>query len=278
MGRPDLQHRRRRRSRAQLSKAKPDGAELESTSCSKSRWRHRNTLEPAINQAIFHFLRAHNLKSAGLKLKSPIAFDCVLQSLQVIRWNGAVGDPRRNRADLVATLGLQSTEGLVAERIYFLRNEFVAHAGGWCWWDTSEYVDDDFMEEGSDLALRLLSCAADAEPGVRRIDPEPNDWGEWLLNSFSHVVPAIWFPAKSGSGFPPRVNEARISVVWLATASGQTRKRIARYGSSVSARGADSRPMTYEVAEAPLSDLRRGSRCNRTSREQSCARGAKSAS
>jgi hypothetical protein len=169
----------------------------ESTSCSKSRWRHRNTLEPAIHQAVFHFLRAHNLKSAGFKLESLIAFDCVLQSLQVIRWNGAVGDPRRNRADLVATLGRPSTEGSVAERIYFLRNEFVAHAGGWRWWDTSEYVDDDFMEEASDLALRILRCAADAEPGVRRIDPEPNDWGEWLLNSFSHVVPAIWFPAKS---------------------------------------------------------------------------------
>jgi hypothetical protein len=30
-----------------------------------------------------------------------------------------------------------------------LRNEFGAHAGGWRWWDTDEYVDDEFMEKAS---------------------------------------------------------------------------------------------------------------------------------
>ena len=79
--------------------------------------------------------------------------------------------------------------------MYFLRNEFAAHAGGWRWWDIGEYVDDEFMEKASNMALRVLSHAADAEPVARRVDPEPDNWSDWLMCSFPLLFSAIWFRA-----------------------------------------------------------------------------------
>jgi hypothetical protein len=119
---------------------------------SQSPWTRRNTLDPAIHQAVFHFLRGQTLISSGFELEAVVAFDCVLQSVQTIAWAGPIGDPRRNRADLIATLGLKPCDGQLAEHLYFLRNEFAAHAGGWRWWDVGEYVDSELMERGSHLA------------------------------------------------------------------------------------------------------------------------------
>jgi hypothetical protein len=101
------------------------------------------------SEAVFHFLRGQKLKASEFMIEALVAFDCVLQSLQTIGWDGPVGDPRRNRPDLVATLGLNTSDGMFAQHGYFLRNEFGAHAGGWRWWDTDEYVDDEFMEKAS---------------------------------------------------------------------------------------------------------------------------------
>lgn len=167
---------------------------IEDAPRSRSHWPRWNTFDPAIHQAVFHFLRGQTLRSSGFELEAVTAFDCVLQSLQAINWNGPVGDPRRNRADLVATLGLGPSDASLAEHVYFLRNEFVAHAGGWRWWDAGEFVGDEFMEEMSNLALRILRRAADAERTVRRIDPEPGNWSDWLMESFPLLFRAIWFP------------------------------------------------------------------------------------
>lgn len=168
---------------------------IEDAPRTRSRWARRNTFDPAIHQAVFHFLRGQTLKSSGFGLEAVTALDCVLQSLQAIGWNGPVGDPRRNRADLVATLGFGPSDRSLAEYAYFLRNEFAAHAGGWRWWDTGELIDDEFMEDLSNLALRILRRAADAELAVRRINPEPSKWSEWLMESFPLLFRAIWFPA-----------------------------------------------------------------------------------
>jgi len=169
-------------------------ARIEDAPRSRSRWSRRNTLDPALHEAVFHFLRGHSLNSAGFAIEALAAFDCVLQSLQTIDWSGAVGDPRRNRADLVATLRLKPEEGSLAEHVYFLRNQYAAHAGGWRWWDAGEHVDDEFMERTSNLTVRVLRRAADVEPAVRRIDPEPDCWSQWLMESFPQVFRAIWFP------------------------------------------------------------------------------------
>jgi hypothetical protein len=168
---------------------------IETAPHSRSRWARRNTFDPAIHQAVFHFLRGQTLKSSEFMIEALVAFDCVLQSLQTIGWDGPVGDPRRNRADLVATLGLSTSDGTLAQRVYFLRNEFGAHAGGWRWWDADEYFDDEFMTKASSLTHRLLQRAADAEPDVRRIDPRPNKWSDWFMKSFPLLFRAIWFPA-----------------------------------------------------------------------------------
>ncbi len=163
---------------------------------SRSRWMRRNTFDPAIHQAVFHFLRGQTLVSSGFDIEALVAFDCVLQSLQTIGWGVTVGDPRRNRTDLVATLGLNPNNGPLAEHVYFLRNEFAAHAGGWRWWDAGEYVGEEFMEKVSRFTLRVLQRAADTEPGARQIDPGPSSWSDWLIGSFPLLFRAIWFPAR----------------------------------------------------------------------------------
>ena len=169
---------------------------IETDARSRSRWTHRNTLDPALHEAVFHFLRGQKLKASEFEMEALVAFDCVLQSLQTIGWDVAIGDPRRNRADLITTLGLKPSDGALAEQIYFLRNEFGAHAGGWRWWDAYEYADGEFMEAASNLTLHALRRAADREPAVRRIDPTPDSWSEWLMKSFPVIFGATWFPPR----------------------------------------------------------------------------------
>ncbi len=169
--------------------------EIEKAPRSRSKWIRRNTLEPMIHQGVFHFLRGQTLMSSGFEIEALVAFDCVMQSLQMMPWTTPVGDPRRNRSDLVATLRLAASNRELAEDVYFLRNQFAAHAGGWRWWDVGEYVDEDFLEKVSDLTLGLLCGAADTEPTLRRIDPRPDSWGAWLMESFPLIFYAIWFQA-----------------------------------------------------------------------------------
>ena len=169
------------------------GAVGTSTRPSRSKWKSRNTLDPAIHQGIYHFLRAQSLIRADFALEAIVAFDCVFQSLQAMDWSGARGDPRHSRGDLCHALGFRQPHVLLAEHLYFLRNQFVAHAGGWRWWDAPEYVDDQLMNDVSKLASRALRRAADLEPQYRRIDPAPSNWSDWLAGSFPIVWDAVWF-------------------------------------------------------------------------------------
>ncbi|HME20215.1 MAG TPA: hypothetical protein VKI44_02415 [Acetobacteraceae bacterium] len=160
---------------------------------SKSRWRSRNTLDPAIHQGIFHFLRAQSLAKAEFELEALAAFDCVLQSLQAMDWSWAPGNPHRSRVDLCCALGFGNRTAALAEHVYFLRNQFVAHAGGWRWWDAVEYLDDGLVDSASKLASRALGRAADLETQHRRIDPAPSNWTEWLLRHFGILWESVWF-------------------------------------------------------------------------------------
>lgn len=159
----------------------------------RSKWMFRNTLDPSIHQGVFHFLRAQNLMSAEFELEALAAYDCVLHSLQHFDWSWASGNPKRSRRDLVQALGLDKRAGELAENIYFLRNQFVAHAGGWRWWDAGEYLEDDLTVDAGRLASRALRKMADIEPRRRRLDPAPTDWAHWLEENFPKIWSAIWF-------------------------------------------------------------------------------------
>lgn len=159
----------------------------------RSKWALRNTLDPAIHQGVFHFLRAQSLMSAEFELEALAAYDCVLHSLQYFDWSWAPGNPKRDRRDLVQALGLGKGAGDLAEHIYFLRNQFIAHAGGWRWWDAVEYLENDLSADADRLASRALRKAADIEPKYRRIDPAPSDWALWLEDNFPQIWSAIWF-------------------------------------------------------------------------------------
>lgn len=159
----------------------------------RSAWIRRNTLDPAIHQGIFHFLRGQNLAASGFELEALVAFDCVLHSLQYMDWSESAGNPLRDRADLCRALGLSQAAIGVAENVYFMRNQFVAHAGGWRWWDAGEFLEGDLVSRASQMASRALRRAADLEPPKRIIDPTPSDWSSWLIKHFPIVWGAVWF-------------------------------------------------------------------------------------
>ena len=159
----------------------------------RSRWARRNTLDPSIHQGISHFLRAQSLLKAEFEIEALVAMDCVIQSLQNMDWSWANGNPKRERRDLCRALGFGVASQNISEEVYFLRNQFGAHAGGWRWWDSGEYLEGDICENASKLSGRLLRKAADVEAHHRVFNPEPENWAAWLENSFVGIWNAVWF-------------------------------------------------------------------------------------
>ncbi|MBB5722094.1 hypothetical protein FHS72_001718 [Loktanella ponticola] len=159
----------------------------------QSRWLQRNTLDPSVHQGISHFLRAQSLLKAGFEIEALVALDCTIQSLQNMDWSWASGNPKRSRRDLCRVLGFGVPTQDLSEEIYFLRNQFGAHAGGWRWWDTGEHLGDDVCERGARLASRVLRKAADIEPEHRTIEPNPENWAKWLEQNFDAIWTAVWF-------------------------------------------------------------------------------------
>ena len=158
-----------------------------------SYWFTANTFEPAIHQGIAYFLRGQSLLSANFDLEAIVAFDCVLQSLQQLPWPSVYGSPQNSRLDLLNALALGQKYKEISEQMYFLRNNFVAHPGGWRWWDTYEYLDDQIAVEAKKISLRALRKAAAMEIKFRRIEPNPASWSEWLLKNFKSILRAVEF-------------------------------------------------------------------------------------
>ena len=159
----------------------------------RSRWVQRNTLDPSIHQGISHFLRAQSLLKAEFEIEALVAMDCVIQSLQNMDWSWAGGNPKRERRDLCRALGFGVASQDISEEVYFLRNQFGAHAGGWRWWDAGEYLEGDICGDASRLSSRLLRKAADIEAQHRKFNPEPENWAVWLEDSFDGIWNAVWF-------------------------------------------------------------------------------------
>jgi hypothetical protein len=158
-------------------------------------WAARNMLDPLLHQAAFHFLRAQNLRSEQFGLEAVVAFDCVVQTLAAfVRSRFRLPD-KPTRSELCVQLGLNVEFAELAEYMYFLRNHFGAHAGGWRWWDQAELLSDEIIEDISKFAGEALSAAADVEPQVRAVDPSPAEWGSWLFDNFDMLWDAVWFDA-----------------------------------------------------------------------------------
>ena len=158
-----------------------------------SDWLYRNILDPVLHQCVFHYLRAQDLRSKGFDIEAVVAFDCAIQPISkflALRLGLAEHPSRRA---VCQNLGLSDDSGQLAEYIYFLRNDFGAHSGGWRWWDVGELLEQDDMELVSQLVLDVLVAAADLEPKVRLIDPTPSDWAEWFLEHFELLWDTVWF-------------------------------------------------------------------------------------
>jgi len=159
----------------------------------KSPWLDRNTLDPFLHQAVFHFLRAQNLRSENFTTEAVVGFDCAIQSIAsfIHARCGLSSEP--TRGDVCEKLRLPAESVEVAEYTYFIRNNFGAHAGGWRWWDQNELFEDITIDSIGSLAAKVLSAAADFEPQVRAIEPMPNHWGLWLFEHFDMLWDTVWF-------------------------------------------------------------------------------------
>jgi hypothetical protein len=157
----------------------------------RSVWMRRNTLDPLIHQAVFHFLRGQRLLGSAFDLEAIVAFDCVFQTVGTLLSRG--GTPTRTRAEICKALGFSSSSGRLAEHAYFLRNHFGAHPGGWRWWDYGELLEDDDALGIARLAGRSLARAADREPALRIVDPAPASWADWFVQNFNLLWDVVWF-------------------------------------------------------------------------------------
>lgn len=169
---------------------------LDKTEKYRSKWISRNTLDPSIHQGVFHFLRGQELLKAGFDIEALVAFDCVIQSVQNRDWSWASGNPRQNRRDLCKALSFSVASQDLAEQVYFLRNQFGAHPGGWRWWDFGEYLEENICEKSAHLSNRVLRKTAEIEVKHRVLEPYPNNWSNWLENNFDTLWTAVWFKAR----------------------------------------------------------------------------------
>ena len=158
-----------------------------------SKWTSRNTLDPFLHQGVFYYLRAQDLMEKNFMMEALVAFDCMLQSIEgLIRSRHR---PPRNlrRSQVIQYLNLPQKYVKLSEYMYFLRNNFGAHAGGWRWWDQDGMLDEETMLSIARLATRVLSVAADLEPSVRAVNPSPVHWGLWFFENFEMLWDANWF-------------------------------------------------------------------------------------
>ena len=172
---------------AQWSEAKDD---CEPTT---SKWIHRNTVDPFIHQAVFHHLRGESLRREGFGVEAVVAFYCTLQAASglIQTRHGLAYVP--SHADVCRLLALPPESAGLADYAYFLRNNFSAHAGGWRWWDQDEIADEDTQGEIAALSSSVLAGAADIEPSIRTVDPNPGSWADWFFENFDTLWDAVWF-------------------------------------------------------------------------------------
>ncbi|ULO24729.1 hypothetical protein [Methylocystis sp. SB2] len=174
----------------------------------KSDWLARNTLDPFIHQAIFHFLRAEDLRRKEYYIEATVAFDCVVELLGsfLVRRKGL--DHSKSRHWVCQELGLSSDQSELANYVCFIRNEHGAHAGGWRWWDQSELLCAGDMGEISAMVSAALAAGADAEPTMRIIEPNPEDCAAWFLENFETLWDAVWFERLGSAPIDPIVRRA----------------------------------------------------------------------
>jgi hypothetical protein len=156
-------------------------------------WMSRNTFDPFIHQAIFHYLRAQELTRHGFEIEAVVAFDCVLQSVATFLRARRHLTAELTRGQVCEQLHLSSGSAELADYVYFLRNNFGAHAGGWRWWDQGELLEEDDISNIAQLAGSVLSSAADMELTMRSIEPFPSNWGDWFFENFEMLWDTLWF-------------------------------------------------------------------------------------
>jgi hypothetical protein len=158
----------------------------------RSVWATANTLDANLHQSIFHFIRGQSLLRKEFELEAVVALDSALQALKTLLVKGGIADSGTTRPELCTLLGLGLDAGEIARQGNFLRNNVGAHAGGWRWWDYGELTEE-LVPALSSVVRRAIAKAAKQEPGIRTVEPEPENWSTWLLQNFDMLWDTVWF-------------------------------------------------------------------------------------
>jgi len=161
-------------------------------------WSTANTLDPDIHQAVFHFIRAQSLLAHDFELEATVGLDCALQAVATMLVRGGRLTNKATRAELCLALGLGQSAAGAAMEGSFVGNVVGAHAGGWRWWDSGE-VTESLVPALTRTVRRVIGRAAAIEPEMRRVDPDPDSWSDWLLVNFSTVWDSVWLPKAPGA-------------------------------------------------------------------------------
>lgn len=161
----------------------------------KLEWMERNTLDPFVHQSIFHFLRGQRLRASEFDVEAIVAFDVVLQLAVSFIQKRCALPKQPDRQDICDILSIGSIDREILDFIYFVRNNFGAHAGGWRWWDQYEIFDEYSVSEIGLATETMLVAVADHEKDVRAVESAPKIWAHWFFENFDILWDAVWFEA-----------------------------------------------------------------------------------
>jgi len=166
---------------------------FEKLSIDKSNTQKWNLFDPFLHEAVFFLHRAYSLYYKDFYQEAFVSLDCAVKSIGSIlqRFGLFKGSPSRD--EIGKCLKLKKKEVSLLNYTYFIRNHFGAHPGGWRWWHSYEYTEDDQFEKMAELTFSIISKAAKMERGNRLILPDTDDWGVWLFENFEVLWNAVWY-------------------------------------------------------------------------------------
>lgn len=151
-----------------------------------------NLLDPSLHEAAYFLYRAYSLYYKDFYQEAFVSLDCSVKSIGSLLQRIGVFNGSPSREEIGQHLKFSKDDIALLDYTYFIRNNFGAHPGGWRWWHSYEYTDDDQFEEMSELTFSLINRASALERKNSLIIADTDDWGTWLFDNFQVLWNAIW--------------------------------------------------------------------------------------
>lgn len=152
-----------------------------------------NGLDPFIQRAIYHYVKALVLYEHGFSEEVVVALDNVIElGAQFTQSRFKLVNSSTARSTFLQKVGLSSQERTVVSVLPNLRNEFGAHPSVTKWWDFDEIFGDD-IDQMFRVCDRALVGMCRLEQQNRIVEPVPSTWSGWFNRNVSTLWNATWF-------------------------------------------------------------------------------------